>query len=171
MDMSKNRKGFSLIEILISVILVGLAITALVAANNSFTMANGAGADLSTAEFLIEQIRELTTLLPVMDPALTPATWTTLGPAGSETSLDMYNDVDDFDGFTSSSLAGPIDANRNVLSALSSFTQSVTVERVSQTDFNTVVADSDPDPFVRVTVSITQNGQEISSASWIRASY
>lgn len=171
MDMSRHRKGFSLIEILISVILVGLAITALVAANNSFTMANGAGADLSTAEFLIEQIRELTTLLPVMDPALTAATWTTLGPGPTETTLSTYNDVDDFDGFTSSSEGGPIDANRNVLSALSSFTQNVTVQRVSQTDFNTVVADSNSSPFVRVTVTVSQNGREISSASWIRASY
>ena len=31
-------------------------------------MANVAGADLSTAEFLVEQIRELTTMLPVVDP-------------------------------------------------------------------------------------------------------
>lgn len=169
MNTSKRRKGFSFVEILISIILVGLSIAALVGANNSFTMANGAGADLSTAEFLIEQVRELTTLLPVVDPAVT--TWTTLGPDPGETTLSSYNDVDDFDGFNSDSVGGPIDANRSVLSALSSFTQSVTVERVSQTDFNVVVADSDPSPFIRVTVTVSRNGQEISSASWIRARY
>lgn len=168
MDMSRHRKGFSLIEILISVILVGLAITALVAANNSFTMANGAGADLSTAEFLIEQIRELTTLLPVNDA---DETTTTLGPETGEDTLASYDDVDDFDGFTSSTLSGPIDANRGVLTDLASFTQSVTVEKVQQSDFNVVEADSSTSPFVRITVSVSQNGQEISSASWIRASY
>jgi prepilin-type N-terminal cleavage/methylation domain-containing protein len=53
------KDGFSLIEVLIAIILVGLAITALLATNQSFTIANSAGTDLSTAEFLIEQIREL----------------------------------------------------------------------------------------------------------------
>jgi prepilin-type N-terminal cleavage/methylation domain-containing protein len=60
--MKKERKrretrGFTLVEVLIATLLVGLAIAALVAANGSFSMANVAGADLSTAEFLAEQIR------------------------------------------------------------------------------------------------------------------
>ena len=70
-------RGFSLIEVLIATVLIGLSIAALVAANGSFSMANVTGADLSTAEFLAEQIRELTTMLPVADPAVT--IWTTLG--------------------------------------------------------------------------------------------
>ena len=169
MRASQYRKGFSFVEILISIMLVGLAITALVGANNSFTMANGTGADLSTAEFLIEQIRELTTLLPVVDPAVT--TWTTLGPEPGETIVASYNDVDDFDGFDSTSLGAPIDTNRNTLPALASFSQSVTVEKVSQSDFNVTVADSNASPFAKITVSISRNNQTISSASWIRASY
>lgn len=167
----RRDKGFSFVEILISIILVGLSITALVFASNSFTMANGAGADLSTAEFLIEQIRELTTLLPAMDPALTAATWTTLGPGSGETTLASYNDVDDFDGFSSTTLGAPIDANRNTLAGLAAFSQSVTVERVSQSDFNQVVADSHISSFIRVTVRIDLSGREISSASWIRVNY
>ena len=79
MRVSRRDNGFSFVEILISIILVGLSITALVFASNSFTMANGAGADLSTAEFLIEQIRELTTLLPVLEP---DGPTTTFGPDG-----------------------------------------------------------------------------------------
>src|SRR5512147_1390494 len=103
--------GFSLVEVLIATILVGMAIAALVAANGSFSTANVAGADLSTAEFLVEQIRELTTMLPVVDPALPPgAAVTVLGPETGETGVTLYDDVDDFDGFDSASLGGPISA-------------------------------------------------------------
>jgi type II secretory pathway pseudopilin PulG len=170
MKESRRPKGFSFVEILISIILVGLSITALVVASNSFTQANGTGADISTAEFLIEQIRELTTLLPMLDPAITAATWTTLGSDAGET-LATYDDVDDFDGFNSAALGAPIDAGRNPLNDLAAFTQSVTVERVSRLDFSQVVADSATSPFIRVTVRIDLSGREISSASWIRALY
>ena len=170
MRVSRRDNGFSFVEILISIILVGLSITALVFASNSFTMANSAGVDLSTAEFLIEQVRELTTLLPVLDSDLTAATWTTLGAESGET-LSTYDDVDDFDGFNSTALGAPIDAGRNALTELAAFSQAVTVERVSQSDFDQVVSDSNASPFVRVTVQVSLNGRELCSASWIRANY
>ena len=163
MRVSRRNNGFSFVEILISIVLVGLSITALVFASNSFTMANGAGADLSTAEFLIEQIRELTTLLPVLEP---DGPTTTFGPDG-ETTITAYDDIDDFSNVTCSP---PIDANRNALNALAAFSQTVTVENVSQSDFNTVVGPH-ASSFVRITVSVSLAGREISSASWIRANY
>ena len=91
----ENRKsigGFTLIEVLIATILVGLAIAALLGANSSFTMANGVGTDMSTAEFLAEQIRELTAMLPVVDPDTKTAFDT------PEASWTSYDDVDDFNG-------------------------------------------------------------------------
>ena len=172
MRVSRRDSGFSFIEILISIILVGLSITALVFASNSFTMANGAGADLSTAEFLVEQIRELTTLLPVMDPATTAAAWTSLGPDTGESSVASYDDIDDFDGFNSTTFGAPIDAGKTAINDLAVFSQAVIVEKVNQSDFSQVVADSSmTTSFVRVTVAVSLNGREISSASWIRANY
>ncbi len=171
MEESKRRKGFSFVEILISVILVGLSITALVVASSSFTQANGAGADLSTAEFLVEQIRELTTLLPVMDPEITADQWTSLTAGADEPTVAHYDDVDDFNGFDSNTVGAPIDASRNPLNDLSAFRQLVTVERVSESNFDQVVAANDDSPFIRVTVRIQHNGREITSASWIRALY
>jgi Tfp pilus assembly protein PilV len=161
--------GFSLIEILIATVLVGLSIAALVAANGSFSMANVAGADLSTAEFLTEQIRELTTMLPVVDPAVT--TWTTLGPESGETTVAAYDDVDDFDGFDSNTLGAPISAQRTTLPDLAAFRQQVTVQKVDPSNFDQVWADNTTSNFVRVTVNILQSGRTISSASWIRARY
>ena len=155
--------GFSLIEVLIAILLVGLAIASLVTANSAFTKANGAGVELSTAEFLIEQIRELSTLLPVIDPETGIFTF---GPEAAETLAD-YDDLDDFDG---ASFSPPIDADRNVLNDLAAFSQQITVENVDASDFEQVVIDHNSN-FVRVTVKVFLNSRQISSARWLRALY
>jgi prepilin-type N-terminal cleavage/methylation domain-containing protein len=155
-------RGFSLLEILMSVILVGLSVTALVVASNSFTMANGEGADLSTAEFLLEQIRELTAMLPVIDPQSGTAVF---GP--EETGVANYDDLDDFNGAT---FSPPIGSNRTVLNDLAGFSQHIVVQNVSQSNFSWVVANHGSN-FVRITMTISLNNRQISSASWIRARY
>lgn len=156
------NRGFTLAEVLIATILIGTAIAALVAANGSFSMANSAGADLSTAEFLIEQVRELTAMLAVVDPE---TEITTFGP--EEPNLAGYDDVDDLNGAT---FSPPINANRATLSEFGVFTQQVTVQNVSQANLGLVVANHASD-FVRITASVRQNGREITSASWVRAKY
>ena len=164
MQDTRDEDGFSLIEVLIAIVLVGLAIASLVTANSAFTKANGAGAELSTAEFLIEQIRELSVLLPVIDPD----GGSTFGPETGETLAD-YDDLDDFD---SASFSPPIDADRNPLNDLAAFSQQVTVEKVSDGNFEQVVPDNDPNShFVRVTVKVFLNSREISSTRWLRARY
>ena len=166
-----SARGFSLIEVMIATLLIGLSIAALVAANGSFSMANATGADLSTAEFLTEQIRELTTMLPAVDPAVPAGTpVTVLGPEAGET-LATYDDVDDFDGFDSLSLGAPISAQRATLPALNAFRQQVIVQKINPSNFDQVWADNTTSNFIRVTVTILQNGRQISSASWIRARY
>jgi type II secretory pathway pseudopilin PulG len=132
--------GFTLVEILIVVVLLGLAMVAIVASNAAFTQATVQAAQLSTAEFLIEQIRELTALLP-------------------------YNDIDDFDGAV---FNPPIDSQRRQLTDFSDYSQAVTVENVSANNFQQVVADHSSD-FVRVTVKIFYNNSEIMNTSWIRS--
>ncbi|MHC4071940.1 MAG: type IV pilus modification PilV family protein [Planctomycetota bacterium] len=155
------NKGFSLIEVLIAIVLVGLAIASLVASNIAFTKANGAGTELTTAEFLIEQIRELTTLLPVLDPETGDDIF---GPETGET-LATYDDLDDFNV---ASFSPPIGVDRIVLSGSVGFSQQVAVENVSASNFEQVVGAHTSD-FVRVTVKVLLNAREISSASWIRA--
>jgi type II secretory pathway pseudopilin PulG len=162
MAVGGRSQGFSLLEILISVLLVGLSITALVIANSSFTAANATGADISTAEFLIEQIRELTAMLPVMDPDTTTPSF-----GLEEATLAACDDIDDFDGMA---FSPPIGANRAPLNDLAAFSQQVVVQNVSASDFSTVMADGGSD-FVRVTATVSLNGNRIASASWIRACY
>ena len=157
-----KRPGFTLIEALMAVMLLGLAIAALVGANTAFTHANGVGAELSTSEFLLEQIRELTTTMPTIDPETED---TMFGP--EEASLANYDDVDDFDG---ASFSPPIAGDRTVLSDFSAYRQTVKVENVSNSNFETVVGDHTSD-FVRVTVDVFLGNKQVSSARWIRARY
>ena len=165
----KQDSGFTFVEVLIAILLVGLAVAALMGANRAFTEANDTGTDLSTAEFLIEQIKELTALLPVVDPdgdnppvpGVTP-----FGPDTGETLAD-YDDLDDFDGAT---FSPPINTDRISLNDYPTFSQKVTVENVSASDFEQAVEDHGSS-FVRVTVSVYQNSQLITTTSWIRARY
>lgn len=157
------KNGFTFIEVLFAVLLVGLAIASLMAANAAFTKANGAGTDLSTAEFLIGQIKELTMLLPVIDPETELATF---GPETGETLVD-YDDLDDFNGAT---FSPPINAERTVLNEFSAYSQKITVQNVDASDFESVVANHGSN-FVRVTVQVYLNSEPISSANWLRARY
>ena len=163
MQDKRYDSGFSLIEVLIAIMLVGLAIASLVAANSALTRANGAGTDLSTAEFLLGEIRELTVLLPVVDPNTDVSTF---GPETGEALAD-FDDIDDFDGAI---FSPPINADRVVLSNSAAFSQQVVVENVSASNFKQAVSDHGSD-FVRVTVRVLLNSQEITSASWLRARY
>jgi prepilin-type N-terminal cleavage/methylation domain-containing protein len=159
----KYKRGFTLIEVLFAVLLVGLAIASLMAANAAFTKANGAGTDLSTAEFLIGQIRELTILLPVIDPEDELATF---GPEAGET-LAGYDDLDDFNGAT---FSPPIDAERTTLNDFSAYSQQITVQNVNASNFEQVEANHSTN-FIRVTVKVYLNSRQISSANWLRARY
>lgn len=139
---TRYKGGFSLIEVLIAIVLVGLAIASLVTANIAFTKANGAGVELSTAEFLIEQIRERTVLVDY---------------------ADLY-------AFDDESFCPPQNANGDVLNELAAFSQQITVENVSASDFEQVEIDHSSD-FVRVTVKVFLNSRQISSAKWLRTRY
>jgi hypothetical protein len=150
-----------LLEVLFAVVIIGLAVFSLLAANIAYTQVNGEGANLSTAEFLVEQIRELTAALPVVDPETQADVF---GP--EEAALAAYDDVDDFHNAT---FSPPINADRNALSDFSQFNQHVIVERVDSANFEQVVTDHEG--FVRITVTVSINSRQITSSSWIRAVY
>jgi prepilin-type N-terminal cleavage/methylation domain-containing protein len=131
-----KKHGFTLIEVLIAILLVGLAIASLLVASGSFTKANAAATDLSTAEFLIEQVRERSISV-------------------------NYDDLYDLEHFGT-----PISADGESLNDFAAFSEQITVENVSASNFENLDPGSD---FIRVTVKVFLNSKEISSASWLRA--
>ena len=151
-----------MIEVLVAMVIIGLAIVALLAANTAFTMANGAGIELTTAEFLVEQIKEMTTMISVIDPESDDAVF-----GAEEPSLADYDDLDDFDGRI---FSPPIDALRLPLTDFAAYSQQVTVQNVNPANFEQVIHDHDSH-FVRVTVSVSHNSKKLCSISWIRARF
>lgn len=139
-DSNKNSTragaGFTLIEAMIATMLLAVAIIALMVSNQAFTQVNSAGIDLSTAEFLIEEVRERTASLE-------------------------FNELPAFAG----TYSPPEDIQGDTMTAFADFSQQVTVQNVSASDFTVPEAGSD---FARVTVTVLRNGSAISSADWIR---
>jgi len=156
----KKTSGFTLIEVLISVVVLGIAIAAIIGSNGYFSMASATGADITTAEFLISQIEAITAVLPIRDEQSSTAS---LGP--EEASVGLYDDVDDFD---SASFSPPIDSQGQSIEQLSRFSQQITVQNVNPSDFQQVVTDHASD-IIKVTVTILADGIEISSCSWLRS--
>jgi len=163
-SLALKRAAFTLAEIMIAIIFLGLAIAALLGTNRFLTQSNAAAIELSTAEFLTEQLRELTILLPAKDPQ-TGSTF--FGPETGETTLAAYDDIDDFDN---ASFSPPINAGRQVINSLASYRQTVAVQNVSPTNFAIVVTDNTTS-FLKVTVNIYFNSKLVSSTSWIRTRF
>lgn len=159
----RRRAGFTLIEALFAAMLLGLVIVAICASSGAFTMANGYGMDLSTAEFLVEEVREMLATVPVVEPTQTLA----FGPESGETSAALYDDIDDFHN---ASFSPPVSMDRTVMNEFAGFRQRITVQNVSAVNLDQAVSNHSSD-FVRVTVVIEKNNAPLATTSWIRARY
>lgn len=155
-----NRTAFTLLETLFAIVLVGIAVCALMVASQTFSGVNAAAVDVSTSEYLIEQIREKIATLPMVDPETASASF-----GAEEASYAEYDDVDDYDD---AEFCPPLDISSQRLNEFASFTQRVTVSNVSSADLQQTVADHSS-VFVKIKVEILKNGEVVSSSSWLRA--
>lgn len=158
----KHQKAFTIMEVLVAAVVIALAITALLGGNRAFSQANGVAVQISNAEFLIGQIREMMLRTPVVDPETEDDTF---GTESGEYFVGDYDDLDDYDDRT---FSPPIDVYQNTISDLAAYSQRVTIQNIDADDFSTTVADHGSD-FVRVTVQILLNGEVVASENWIRA--
>lgn len=142
MKIKTKNSGFTLIEIMIAIIIIGIGVAGLVAASANFTRLNGEGIDMSTAEFLMEQMREAT--------------------------LEAH--FSDIDSSWNRTCNPPIDVAGNELDDFSEWSQVLSVVYVSDSDLS-VELTSGTSNFIKVEVEIRYNGQPITSSSWIRANY
>jgi type II secretory pathway pseudopilin PulG len=162
-----RRRGFTLIEAAITTIIIGVGCVAMLQLLAAGTLANNDGAELTTAMNLAGNVREAMAGLNYSDPT-TPTHW---GPESGETSVTAYNDLDDFDGQT---FSPPIDARRISLgSNFSTWAQKVKVETVKPDNLTATTSHLTLAPLLRptcrCTVSITHNGHEVYTQTWIAA--
>ena len=159
MKTQKNIRGYTLLESLFAIILIGITVVAISVANQAFTMTNGSAIQMSNAEFLIEQIREMTSSIDVLDPQTGNSHF---GP--EEADIVDYDDVDDFDGAV---ISPPVDVFRNSLDDLANYSQNIEVVNVRSTDLADEATNHSTD-FYKITVSVSVNGNLINSSSWLR---
>ncbi len=132
---SKRRSaGFTLIEAALTTVIVGTGVLAIVAAQQAYHMKNDWAQRTGTAQYLANELRELTLTMPMHDPISGEAH---LGPESDEFSVADYDDLDDFVGTIDSSGQGsgttfepPIDALREEIPDMENWRQVVEVENV-----------------------------------------
>jgi len=163
----RRHRGFTLIEAAMTTVIIGVGCVGMLQLLGAGTLANNDGAELTTGMNLAGNIRECMTGLSFTDPT-TPTHW---GPEAGETTVTQYNDLDDFDGWTSSPNP-PIDARRQSLgSQYDGWVQQVKVERLKPDDLQTVKAhltlSPDLRPTCRCTVTILHNGHQVYTQTWV----
>jgi hypothetical protein len=163
----RRRRGFTLIEAATTTVIIGVGCVAMLQLLGAGTMANHQGTEGTVAMNLAGNVREAMAGLAFSD-LTSPTHW---GPEDGETTVKKYNDLDDFDGW-SSAPACPIDAKRDPLpTEYASWCQQVKVESVKPDNLAVTMAHltlaPDLRPASRITVTIYHNGNMIYSESWV----
>jgi len=163
-----RRKGFTLLETSLSLVIIGVGVLAFVEAQSAFIRQNSWSSQAATAAYLANEVRELSRRLPRHDPVIgiyiDAANGNRLVGWGAERSgstIEDINDVDDLDGAifgADGTFDGPINANGEAIPAISingdiindgegnavsleGWTQTVYVEKIDPLNFGTARAD------------------------------
>ena len=139
-SLNKKQAAFTLVEVLIAMILMSIAVIGLVAANGTLSKVNGAGIELSTAEFLLEQVRERSAAM-------------------------SFSSIESLDGKT---YTPPEDATGVPIADFLDYSQKITVDRVLESDLEQIDG-TNSSPFKRITVEVLHNDRTVTSGRWIRA--
>ncbi|MDP6986916.1 MAG: hypothetical protein QGG74_02620 [Phycisphaerales bacterium] len=167
----RGRRGFTLVETGLAIIIVATAMLAMLAANESFTKQNDWGERAAQAARLGGEIRERTMVISVADPVTGTDTW---GAESGEAGLGDWDDMDDYDGLDVSGWTGtgPIDSAGQVIPDMNQWRQVVEVQSVDPTDMATVVPDGSSEA-VRVKVDVywldqpSDPGELVTSVTWV----
>jgi type II secretory pathway pseudopilin PulG len=156
-----SRSGFTLIEAALVTTIISFGVLAMLQLLAVGTVSNSDGAEMSTAINLAKSVREMMIGMAIADPQ-TPTHW------GSEAGENLsgasgYDDIDDFDG---KSYSPPIDARRASIAALPDWSQSIRVQTVDPNLLTSTVPNGTT-AAVRVTVTVSHNGKQITSYSWV----
>ncbi|MDX2130963.1 MAG: prepilin-type N-terminal cleavage/methylation domain-containing protein [Planctomycetota bacterium] len=161
-----RRRGFTLLESMMALIIIALGVLAFVDAQSAFTRSNTWSSQAATGMLLANEVREMTRRMSRHDPVtgLVLVNGTTLqgwGIESNETTIDDLDDLDDLDGMSfglGGTFPGPVDAlgeivpeleldgsprtDEGQLVPLVGWRQAVTVEKVDPYNFSQARADS-----------------------------
>ena len=159
---TRQRGGFSLVEILMAAILLAIGVAGLLSAMAAGTQTNQAGRDLATASFLAQEIREYTLRLPFADPDTDDSA--APGPNGS----DPKTFVDDLNDMMAVTYSPPRDGQFKQIAGMTDWSQEV---KITWRDPKQLTKEVDPGKsnVVYVQVTIKHHGVHILTTGWIVA--
>jgi prepilin-type N-terminal cleavage/methylation domain-containing protein len=132
-----RRRGFTLIEAAMTTVIVGVGFVATLTLVNAGTMNNARGAERTTAISLARNIRELTLQKTFAQ-------------------LIAYN---------GKNYSQAVDSRESPVTALSGWSQAVTVQPVDPNKLTTDITDTAPSA-LRVTVVVAHNEKNLATVSW-----
>ncbi|MDA1014320.1 MAG: prepilin-type N-terminal cleavage/methylation domain-containing protein [Planctomycetota bacterium] len=165
-----RRRGFSLIEVVVSTFLVGLLMTSAMKSVGSATSSRRFAGETSSARMIAHEL-----MSEILDKAYedsdSPTFGLETGEAGGMGRM-LFDDIDDYHGWTSEP---PVNPDGSELINSSRFSRSVTVEFVAPNDLNSIVS---TDMGVKlISVLVTVDGKlavtlrSIRTKSWIQGPY
>jgi len=155
--------GFTLIEVAVATVIVGLALVSLMVAVQSNTRVNDAGRKLTVATFLADEIREWTVMLPFKDPDPADA-GNPPGPDGSNPQVF----VDDLDDLMNVTYCPPRDGTGQPIAGLPNWSQTIALTWVDPNSLSTPVTAGQSN-VIRVDVDVACSGESVFATSWLVA--
>ena len=160
---SAHDKGFSLAEVVVATVLIGLGIVALLGATVAGTRSNDAGLRITQAVFLAQEIREWTLGLPFSDldsgDAANPP-----GPDGSDPQVF----VDDLDDLMNVTYSPPRNGQGSPLADMTAWSETLTLTWVSPADLQSPVAPGSSS-LIYVQVDLSYQGKSKLVTGWLVA--
>ncbi len=157
----RENRGFTLIEVAVATVLVGLGVVALMVASGSATRVNDANHKLTQAVILVQELREWTLRLPFSDPDPEDQ-GNPPGPDG----VDPQVFVDDLDDLMYVTFDPPRDGQGNAIADLPGWSEIITLSWRNPDDVTNVVSAGTSD-VIHVYVAIFFNGKEILKTTWL----
>ena len=162
-QLTGSRQGFTLVEALVAVIIIGLGAAAIMVSAASNTRANDTGSKLTDAVFLGQELREWTLGLPFTDPD--PGDQG--NPPGSDGS-DPQDFVDDLDDLMGVTYAPPRDGSGAAISGMPGWSQTINMTWRDPDDLTSVVADGASN-IIYVEVTLSFESTAVMETGWLVA--
>ena len=158
-----HQRGFTLAEIVVTVVLMGIVFIAALTALQGGTTVNYAAADMNTALGLVNEVREWTIDLPFIDPQEHQQG----DPVGPN---DYYGDgtpmFDDLDDLMNATFSPPRDSRGNPIASLANWQQQVTITWRDPADITQEVT-AGTSGVVFVEAIISKGSEEVLRQGWI----
>ena len=159
---TKTGAGFTLLEVLMTTVILGMGITALMAGMASSANVNSGGSEISQAVLLTQDVREWTMNLPFRDPDPADAA-NPPGPDGSS----PQTFVDDLDDLMDVTYSPPRNSHGDPLNGMNDWSETITLTWRSLVDPTQTVTPGSS-TVVNVNVTISHYGQAVLSSSWLK---